>query len=59
MGLGMVVLAFTAVYRSAASAGRDDQIPAPATTDLPQGDGDALRGPAPAPPPTTSPHPAP
>ncbi|WP_309235318.1 hypothetical protein [Streptomyces sp. TRM64462] len=33
MGLGMVALAFTAVYRSS-SGDRDDQIPAPATTDI-------------------------
>ncbi|WP_149183154.1 hypothetical protein [Streptomyces sp. TRM49041] len=33
MGLGMVALAFTAVYRSS-SGDRDDQIPAPATTDV-------------------------
>lgn len=33
MGVGMVVLAFTAVYRGA-SAGRSDQVPPPATTEL-------------------------
>ncbi|OII59860.1 hypothetical protein BJP40_12545 [Streptomyces sp. CC53] len=59
MGLGMVVLALSAVYRSASSADRDEQIPAPATTDLPPGDGDALRGPAPAPPPPATRHSAP
>lgn len=33
MGLGMVALAFTAVYRSS-SGGRDEQIPAPASSDV-------------------------
>ncbi|MCQ4208148.1 SCO2584 family spore wall biosynthesis protein [Streptomyces longispororuber] len=33
MGIGMVALAFTAVYRGA-SAGRSDQVPPPATTEL-------------------------
>ncbi|MGY0023985.1 hypothetical protein [Streptomyces sp. cg35] len=33
MGIGMVALAFTAVYRGA-SAGRDDKVPPPATTEL-------------------------
>jgi hypothetical protein len=36
MGIGMVALAFTAVYRGA-SSGRQDQIPPPASTGLPQG----------------------
>lgn len=33
MGIGMVALAFTAVYRGA-SSGRQDQVPPPATTEL-------------------------
>ncbi|MET9517821.1 hypothetical protein [Streptomyces sp. NPDC002994] len=33
MGIGMVALAFTAVYRGAASGGREDQVPVPATSD--------------------------
>ncbi|MEV3855417.1 hypothetical protein AB0J38_13945 [Streptomyces sp. NPDC050095] len=33
MGIGMVALAFTAVYRGA-SSGRSDQVPPPATTEL-------------------------
>ncbi|MFJ3226456.1 hypothetical protein ACIPJS_24350 [Streptomyces sp. NPDC086783] len=36
MGVGMVALAFTAVYRGA-SSGRQDQVPAPASTGLEQG----------------------
>ncbi|HET9379417.1 MAG TPA: hypothetical protein VFP69_01115 [Streptomyces sp.] len=36
MGVGMVALAFTAVYRGGSSGGRD-QIPAPASTGLEQG----------------------
>ncbi|MFF0157737.1 hypothetical protein ACFYRY_09405 [Streptomyces sp. NPDC005263] len=36
MGIGMVALAFAAVYRSASSGGRD-QVPAPASTGLEQG----------------------
>jgi hypothetical protein len=36
MGIGMVVLAFAAVYRGA-SSGRQDQVPPPATTELEQG----------------------
>ncbi|MEV1019167.1 hypothetical protein [Streptomyces sp. NPDC050264] len=36
MGVGMVALAFTAVYRGAA-AGRQDQVPPPATTELEKG----------------------
>jgi hypothetical protein len=36
MGIGMVALAFTAVYRGASSGGRE-QVPAPATTGLEQG----------------------
>ncbi|MBQ1088195.1 hypothetical protein [Streptomyces sp. B93] len=36
MGVGMVALAFAAVYRGAAS-GRQDQVPPPATTGLEQG----------------------
>ncbi|MEU8588150.1 hypothetical protein AB0C59_14310 [Streptomyces sp. NPDC048664] len=36
MGIGMVALAFTAVYRGA-SSGRQEQIPPPATTGLEQG----------------------
>ncbi|WP_343245121.1 hypothetical protein [Streptomyces sp. SID14478] len=36
MGIGMVALAFTAVYRGA-SSGRSDQVPPPATTELEKG----------------------
>ncbi|MCT4352712.1 hypothetical protein M5362_06150 [Streptomyces sp. Je 1-79] len=36
MGVGMVALAFTAVYRGA-SANRQDQVPAPATTGIDKG----------------------
>ncbi|MER5447330.1 hypothetical protein ABT065_17115 [Streptomyces sp. NPDC002764] len=36
MGIGMVALAFTAVYRGASSSGRD-QVPPPASTGLEQG----------------------
>ncbi|MGW3630782.1 SCO2584 family spore wall biosynthesis protein [Streptomyces sp. NPDC005122] len=36
MGIGMVALAFTAVYRGA-SSGRQDQVPSPASTGLEQG----------------------
>ncbi|GAA3806807.1 SCO2584 family spore wall biosynthesis protein [Streptomyces chiangmaiensis] len=36
MGIGMVALAFTAVYRGA-SSGRQEQVPPPATTGLEQG----------------------
>jgi len=36
MGIGMVTLAFTAVYRGA-SSGRQDQVPPPASTGLEQG----------------------
>jgi hypothetical protein len=36
MGVGMVALAFTAVYRGA-SSGRQDQVPPPASTGLEQG----------------------
>ena len=36
MGIGMVALAFTAVYRGASSGSRD-QVPAPASTGLEQG----------------------
>ncbi|MGX1883730.1 SCO2584 family spore wall biosynthesis protein [Streptomyces sp. NPDC055287] len=35
MGVGMVALAFTAVYRGA-SGGREDQVPLPATSDNPR-----------------------
>lgn len=38
MGVGMVALAFTAVYRGA-SSGRQDQVPLPASTGLEQGQG--------------------
>ncbi|MEV0257228.1 hypothetical protein AB0H82_23605 [Streptomyces sp. NPDC050732] len=38
MGVGMVALAFTAVYRGA-SSGRQDQVPAPASTEVGQGAG--------------------
>ncbi|RAJ70905.1 MULTISPECIES: hypothetical protein [unclassified Streptomyces] len=34
MGVGMVALAFTAVYRGAASGRQDDRVPPPATTEL-------------------------
>ncbi|MFH8288507.1 hypothetical protein [Streptomyces sp. NPDC018059] len=36
MGIGMVALAFTAVYRGA-SSGRQDRVPAPASTEVDQG----------------------
>jgi hypothetical protein len=39
MGIGMVALAFTAVYRGASSGGRQDQVPSPASTGLEQGTG--------------------
>ncbi|WP_327428666.1 MULTISPECIES: hypothetical protein [unclassified Streptomyces] len=42
MGVGMVALAFTAVYRGA-SSGRQDQVPPPASTGLEQGQ-DKLTG---------------
>ncbi|MBW8738239.1 MAG: hypothetical protein JF621_14305 [Streptomyces turgidiscabies] len=38
MGIGMVALAFTAVYRGASSS-RQDQVPPPASTGLEQGSG--------------------
>lgn len=38
MGIGMVALAFTAVYRGA-SSGRQDQVPAPASTEVGQSAG--------------------
>lgn len=38
MGIGMVVLAFTAVYRGASSS-RQDRVPTPASTGLEQGSG--------------------
>ncbi|MFB6672203.1 hypothetical protein ACFVDQ_14585 [Streptomyces sp. NPDC057684] len=37
MGIGMVALAFTAVYRGASSGGRQDRVPPPATTELEKG----------------------
>ncbi|WP_177244597.1 hypothetical protein [Streptomyces sp. yr375] len=37
MGVGMVALAFAAVYRGASSSGSRDQVPLPATTGLEQG----------------------
>ena len=37
MGIGMVALAFTAVYRGASSGSRQDQVPPPASTGLEQG----------------------
>ncbi|MCH0541967.1 hypothetical protein I3F58_20835 [Streptomyces sp. MUM 203J] len=49
MGLGMVALAFTAVYRGSSAADREDQIPAPTTTDAPRGETPQIT-PAPAPP---------
>jgi hypothetical protein len=39
MGVGMVALAFTAVYRGASTGSRQDQVPAPASTGLEQGPG--------------------
>ncbi|MGW6565288.1 SCO2584 family spore wall biosynthesis protein [Streptomyces sp. NPDC054975] len=47
MGVGMVALAFTAVYRGA-SANRQDQVPAPATTgiDEPRGNPPAATAPS-------------
>jgi hypothetical protein len=36
MGIGMVALAFTAVYRGANSSGREDPVPTPASTGLEQ-----------------------
>ncbi|MEV6654325.1 hypothetical protein [Streptomyces sp. NPDC051219] len=41
MGIGMVALAFTAVYRGAAS-NRQDQVPPPATTGVDTGTGNGL-----------------
>ncbi|MEU0814523.1 hypothetical protein [Streptomyces mirabilis] len=46
MGVGMVALAFTAVYRGA-SSGRQDQVPPPASTGLEQGQG-KVTGPGPS-----------
>ncbi|MFC9642820.1 hypothetical protein ACFTZF_30330 [Streptomyces mirabilis] len=46
MGVGMVALAFTAVYRGA-SSGRQDQVPPPASTGLEQGQ-DKVTGPGPS-----------
>jgi hypothetical protein len=40
MGIGMVALAFTAVYRGA-SSNRQDPVPAPTSTGLEQGSGAA------------------
>ncbi|MEU6663756.1 hypothetical protein [Streptomyces sp. NPDC046821] len=37
MGVGMVALAFSAVYRGASSSGRQEQVPPPATTELEKG----------------------
>ncbi|MFJ4786289.1 hypothetical protein [Streptomyces sp. NPDC088794] len=37
MGIGMVALAFSAVYRGASSGGSRDRVPAPASTGLEQG----------------------
>ena len=51
MGIGMVALAFAAVYRGA-SSGSQDQVPAPASTGLEQGRA-ASPAPGPPPPPTT------
>ncbi|WP_399925295.1 hypothetical protein [Streptomyces kanamyceticus] len=46
MGIGMVALAFTAVYRGA-SSGRQDRVPAPASTEVDQGAGkEAPAGPS-------------
>ncbi|MFK4064626.1 hypothetical protein [Streptomyces sp. NPDC029674] len=45
MGVGMVALAFTAVYRGA-SSGRQDQVPAPASTEVGQS---AEKGASPSP----------
>ncbi|GAA2432441.1 hypothetical protein [Streptomyces glaucus] len=41
MGIGMVALAFAAVYRGASSGNSRDQVPAPASTGLEQGTGAA------------------
>ncbi|MGW3665273.1 SCO2584 family spore wall biosynthesis protein [Streptomyces sp. NPDC005141] len=37
MGVGMVALAFTAVYRGTSSGGRQEQVPSPASSGLEQG----------------------
>ncbi|MFE7649233.1 SCO2584 family spore wall biosynthesis protein [Streptomyces phaeoluteigriseus] len=44
MGVGMVVLAFAAVYRGASSSGNRDQLPSPASTGLEQGAGPVPSG---------------
>ncbi|WP_454316896.1 SCO2584 family spore wall biosynthesis protein [Streptomyces phaeoluteigriseus] len=44
MGVGMVVLAFAAVYRGASSSGNRDQLPSPASTGLEQGTGPVPSG---------------
>ncbi|WP_326787835.1 SCO2584 family spore wall biosynthesis protein [Streptomyces sp. NBC_00151] len=46
MGIGMVALAFTAVYRGASSDGRD-QVPSPASSGLEQGQ-EKITGPGPS-----------
>lgn len=46
MGIGMVALAFTAVYRGASSGGRQDQVPPPASTGVEQGGITASSGPS-------------
>ncbi|MFJ9584924.1 SCO2584 family spore wall biosynthesis protein [Streptomyces acidicola] len=46
MGIGMVALAFTAVYRGASSGGRQDQVPPPASTGPEQGGATAPTGPS-------------
>ncbi|MFG3264707.1 hypothetical protein ACH4NG_08005 [Streptomyces bobili] len=44
MGVGMVVLAFAAVYRGAPSSGNRDQFPSPTSTGLEQGAGQLPSG---------------
>lgn len=46
MGVGMVVLAFAAVYRGASSANRQDPAPPPATTGVEQGEGGRAAAPS-------------
>lgn len=46
MGIGMVALAFTAVYRGASSGGRQDQVPSPASTGVEQGGVTGSAGPS-------------
>ncbi|MET8830338.1 hypothetical protein ABZX40_32685 [Streptomyces sp. NPDC004610] len=46
MGIGMVVLAFAAVYRGASSSNRQDPAPPPATTGVEQGGGGRVAAPS-------------